>query len=101
LIEDLHFLDLPGRLARRILRMLAEAQADDMMDPRDVAFGTLSGEHRLPWPYTQAELAGMIGGSRQSVNRLLADLVSQGLLRFEGDELVVPDAALLAQAARR
>jgi hypothetical protein len=43
----------------------------------------------------------MIGGSRQSVNRLLADLVSQGLLRFEGDELVVPDAALLAQAARR
>jgi CRP-like cAMP-binding protein len=101
LIEDLHFLDLPGRLARRILRMLAEAQADDMMDPRDVAFGALSGEHRLPWPYTQAELAGMIGGSRQSVNRLLADLVSQGLLRFEGDELVVPDAAMLAQAARR
>ena len=27
----------------------------------------------------------MIGGSRQSVNRLLADLVGQGLLRFEGD----------------
>ena len=59
------------------------------------------GEQRLPWPYTQGELAGMIGGSRQSVNRLLADFVAQGLLRFEGDDLVIPDAARLAAAARR
>ena len=29
----------------------------------------------------------MIGGSRQSVNRLLADLVAEGLVRFDGDEL--------------
>ena len=58
-------------------------------------------EVRLPWPYTQGELAGMIGGSRQSVNRLLADLVSRGLLRFEGDELVVPDPRRLAEAAQR
>ena len=36
------------------------------------------GEIRLPWPYTQGELAGMIGGSRQSVNRLLADFVGAG-----------------------
>ena len=43
----------------------------------------------------------MIGGSRQSVNRLLADFVSQGVLRFDGDELVVPDPRLLALAARR
>ena len=60
-----------------------------------------TGEQRLPWPYTQGELAGMIGGSRQSVNRLLADFVAQGLLRFEGDDLVIPDAARLAAAARR
>ena len=56
---------------------------------------------RLPWPYTQAELAGMIGGSRQTVNRLLADFVGDGLLRFDGDELVIPDAGRLANAARR
>ena len=31
----------------------------------------------------------MIGGSRQSVNRLLADLADQGLVRFERDVLVV------------
>jgi len=43
----------------------------------------------------------MIGGSRQSVNRLLADLVAEGLLRFDGDTLVVPDLGRLAAAVRR
>lgn len=95
-VEDLHFLDLPGRLARHLLRTAATAAGQG-------AGGSdaLEGEHRLPWPYTQAELAGMIGGSRQSVNRLLADLIAEGLLRFDGDELVIPDAARLAVAARR
>ena len=37
----------------------------------------------------------MIGGSRQSVNRLLADFVATGLLRFEGDVLVIPDSPRL------
>ena len=88
-VEDLHFLDLPGRLARHLLRVIEAAGS-----------GT-NGEVHLPWPYTQGELAGMIGGSRQSVNRLLADFVAQGLLRFEGDDLVVPDPRRLAAAARR
>lgn len=89
-VEDLHFLDLPGRLARHLLR---EIDGDEAHLPSD--------EARLPWPYTQGELAGMIGGSRQSVNRLLADFVAQGLLRFEGDDLVIPDPRRLAAAARR
>jgi hypothetical protein len=59
------------------------------------------GEVRQPWPYTQGELAGMIGGSRQSVNRLLADFVAKGLLRFEGDYLVIPDSRRLAEAVNR
>ncbi len=93
-VEDLHFLDLPGRLARHLLR-LAPGDAGSA-DPWGI-----ESEIRRPWPYTQGELAGMIGGSRQSVNRLLADLVAQGLLRFEGDELVIPDPRRLAQAALR
>lgn len=95
-VEDLHFLDLPGRLARHLLRSAAEAAGQDPSLP-----DMLVGEHRLPWPYTQAELAGMIGGSRQSVNRLLADLIAEDLLRFDGDDLVIPDAARLAVAAHR
>jgi CRP/FNR family transcriptional regulator, cyclic AMP receptor protein len=95
-VEDLHFLDLPGRLARHLLRTAATAAGED-----PTAADALVGEHRLPWPYTQAELAGMIGGSRQSVNRMLAELIAEGLLRFDGDELVIPDASRLAVAARR
>jgi CRP-like cAMP-binding protein len=89
-VEDLHFLDLPGRLARHLLREILGD--DDLPPPREV---------RLAWPYTQGELANMIGGSRQSVNRLLADFTDQGLLRFDGNELVVPDPRRLAAAARR
>ena len=95
-VEDLHFLDLPGRLARHLLRSVATAEGRSPDDQAD-----LRGERRLPWPFTQAELAGMIGGSRQSVNRLLADLVADGIIRFDGDTLVIPDVARLAEAARR
>ena len=98
-VEDLHFLDLPGRLARHLLRSAAAAGGSGVAAPEDLA--ALAGEHRVAWPYTQGELAGMIGGSRQSVNRLLGDLVADGLLRFDGDELVIPDAARLAAAIRR
>ena len=89
-VEDLHFLDLPGRLARHLVRLLPPEAGDPP-----------TGRYRMPWPYTQSELAAMIGGSRQSVNRLLADLVARGLVRFDGDELVIPDAARLALAAHR
>jgi len=102
-VEDLHFLDLPGRLARHLLRAIAMTSSGDGMDGA-AAYDPAerpTGEYRLAWPYTQAELAGMIGGSRQSVNRLLADFVEQGLLRFEGETLVIPDAERLADAARR
>lgn len=95
-VEDLHFLDLPGRLARHLLRAVATADGRSPDDQAD-----LHGERRLPWPFTQAELAGMIGGSRQSVNRLLADLVADGIIRFDGDVLVIPDVARLVEAARR
>ena len=89
-VEALHFLDLPQRLAQRIAELALASP--------DARPGT---EVRLDWPYTQAELAGMVGGSRESVNRLLADFVGRGLIRFERDILVVPDAGRLTQEARR
>jgi CRP-like cAMP-binding protein len=88
-VEDLHFLDLPGRLASRILRL-----ASGRIRGRDDAI-------RVPWPYTQSELAGMIGGSRQSVNRMLADLAEEGIVRVERETLVVLDADRLARAVDR
>ena len=85
-VQDLHFLDLPGRLANHLVRFATPASG--------AAIAT-AGEQRLAWPYTQGELAGMIGASRQSVNRLLSEFVADGLVRFEGDELVIPDVARL------
>jgi CRP/FNR family transcriptional regulator, cyclic AMP receptor protein len=88
-VEELQFLDLRGRLAMRIVRMAEEAEPGAR---RDV---------RLPWPFNQSELAGMIGGARQSINRLLQGLTADGLIRFEGDVLVIPDLAALADIASR
>jgi CRP-like cAMP-binding protein len=88
-VGELHFLNLPGRLARRIVRMAREADAD------------ARGEIRLSWPFSQSELAAMIGGTRQTVNRLLADFAAEGLIRIEKETLVVPDLERLERAAER
>ena len=88
-VEELYFLDLPGRLARRIVRMARE------VDPKS------SGPVTLDWSFSQAELAGMIGGTRQTVNRLLGDFTAEGLIRLERDTLVVPDLDRLERAATR
>lgn len=89
-VEELHFLDLPGRLATRLVRLAQEAEPTDA-----------NGPVRLDWPYTQSDLASMIGGTRQTVNRLLAELVDDGLVVLDRDTLVVPDLAALAQRGER
>ena len=87
-VEELHFLDLAGRLAIRLARLARDADAS-------------SREVRLDWPYTQSDLAAMIGGTRQSVNKLLSGLVERGLVVIERDTLIIPDVELLAHAADR
>ena len=58
-------------------------------------------EIRLDWPYTQSDLAAMIGGTRQSVNRLLSELVEDGLIRIEPDALFITDLDELTRRAER
>ena len=60
-----------------------------------------SGTVRLPWPYTQSDLASMIGGTRQSVNRLLSDLIDDGLVTIERDTLIIHDVDELLRVADR
>ena len=88
-VEDLHFLDLAGRLAMRLTRLARESQPD------------AHGQIRLDWPYTQSDLASMIGGTRQSVNRLLSELVDESLISIEPDVLVIADLDALARRAER
>ena len=77
-VEELHFLHLPGRLAMRLVELARQAE------------GSGPGAE-LSWPYTQSDLASMIGGSRQSVSRLLTDLSDEGLIRIGRDTIVIPD----------
>jgi CRP/FNR family cyclic AMP-dependent transcriptional regulator len=87
-VEELHFLDLAGRLAMRLSRL-----ARDTDPASDVV--------RLDWPYTQSDLASMIGGTRQSVNKLLSELVVAGLVVMERDTILIPSVAALARQADR
>jgi CRP/FNR family transcriptional regulator, cyclic AMP receptor protein len=87
-VEDLHFRDLAGRLAMRLVRLARDAEPQ-------------AGEVHLDWPYTQSDLASMIGGTRQSVNKLLADLADRGLVVIERDRLSIPDVDALAREADR
>ena len=87
-VEELHFLDLAGRLSARLARLAREE------DPE-------ANEVRLDWPYTQSDLASMIGGTRQSVNKLLSGLVDRELVIVEKDTLVIPDVEALELEAER
>ncbi|MFN2484468.1 MAG: Crp/Fnr family transcriptional regulator, partial [Candidatus Limnocylindria bacterium] len=88
-VEELHFLDLAGRLAMRLTRLAREVNP------------SARGQVTLDWPYTQSDLASMIGGTRQSVNRLLSGLVDDGLVRIERESLLIADLEALARRAER
>ena len=88
-VEELHFLDLAGRLVMRLVRLARDR--DPLAD----------GEVKLDWPFTQSDLAAMIGGTRQSVNKLLSQLVDDGLLVIQHETLVIKDLHALAERAER
>src|SRR5262245_35228119 len=90
-VEELHFLDIAGRLASLLARM-AEEQVGDDGSP---------GEVRLDGPITQGELAAMVGSTRQSVNKLLGYFTDDGFIRVERDAIVVLDLPGLQRTARR
>ncbi len=89
-VEELHFLDIAGRLAARLARL-----ADEQGPPQP------DGEIRLDGRIPQRELAAMVGSTRQSVNKLLGWLVDDGLIRLERDAIVIVDLPGLRRAARR
>jgi CRP/FNR family cyclic AMP-dependent transcriptional regulator len=89
-VEELHFLDITGRLAARLVRLGSE-QGTQRPD------GTI----RLNSPLTQGDLAAMVGCTRQSVNKLLGLFVDDGLIRLDRDALVILDAEALARVSHR
>ncbi len=90
-VEELHFLDITGRLASRLARMANESGATQLAD----------GSIRLAGPLTQGDLAAMIGCTRQSVNKLLGMFADDGLIRLEKERIVILDRDGLLRTAHR
>ena len=71
-LADTMFLDVTGRTAKRLLEMAGE-----------------SDEFQLP--ITQEELAGMIGASRERVNKSISSFIKLGWLSQSGEKYVILD----------
>lgn len=81
-LEDAYFQDLDTRLARRLLE-LAEQHGKETADGIEVTV-----------PLTQSDIAGMLGATRVSVNRLLGTYQDARLLRLNRGSYTIlrPDA---------
>jgi len=89
-VEELHFLDITGRLAARLVRLSQEGST---------RLG--DGGIRLRTNLTQGDLAAMVGCTRQSVNKLLGQFTDDGLIRLDREGIVVTDLDGLVAASRR
>jgi CRP-like cAMP-binding protein len=58
------------------------------------------GQLRVTHDLTQEELAQLVGASRETVNKALADFAQRGWLRLEGKSVVILDRERLARRAR-
>lgn len=87
-IADLVFSDVPGRIAKTLL---------DMAD----RFGErIHDGIRVSHDLTQEELAHLVGASRETVNKALADFTNRGWIRRESRALVLVELARLKKRAR-
>ena len=88
MLADLIFVDVPGRVAKQLLQLAQK-------------FGSVDGgQLRVTHDLTQEELAQLVGASRETVNKALADFAARGWLRLEGKSVVILDRDRLSRRAR-
>src|SRR5215475_13461975 len=85
---DLVFTDVPGRVAKALLD-LAERFGEEQEEGLQV-------HHDL----TQEELAQLVGASRETVNKALADFAARGWLQLSARSVLILDAERLRKRAR-
>ena len=90
MVSDLISIDVPGRLAKSLLDLAAR-------------FGVPNGEGsdavRVDHGLTQDELAKLVGASRESVNKALADFVGRGWMTVGQRGVVLLDTGRLGRRA--
>ena len=87
-MSDLVFSDVPGRVAKALLDLSAR-------------FGTAADDGiHVAHDMTQEELAQLVGASRETVNKALADFAGRGWLRLEARAVVLTNVERLSQRSR-
>jgi CRP-like cAMP-binding protein len=87
-VGDLVFSDVPGRVAKALI---------DLGD----RFGKTSPEGLLVnHDLTQEELAQLVGASRETVNKALADFAGRGWLKLDGRSVLITDVERLSKRSR-
>ncbi len=87
-VEDLLFLDLKGRVAKRLLQLVSPS-LDDL--PAD---GVV-----VPSVVTHADLASLCGGSRENITRILSEFQRRGLVEKNDRRYVLKNVAGLRRLA--
>jgi CRP/FNR family transcriptional regulator, cyclic AMP receptor protein len=87
-VADLVFTDVPGRVAKNLLD-LADRFGEQDRDGLHV-------HHDL----TQEELAQLVGASRETVNKALADFAARGWLQISARSVLILDIERLRRRAR-
>jgi CRP-like cAMP-binding protein len=80
--------DGPGRLAKQLLQMAQRFGRHE------------DGGLRVTHDLTQEELAHLIGASRETVNKALANFTNRGWLRVDGRSVLIFEPERLARRAR-
>lgn len=87
-MADLVFSDVPGRVAKALMDLgekFGEVTPDGLMVTHDM---------------TQEELAQLVGASRETVNKALADFAQRGWIRLESRQVLIIDVERLGKRAR-
>jgi len=87
-LSDLVFTDVPGRVAKALLDLsnrFGRSSEDGILVAHDL---------------TQEELAQLVGASRETVNKALADFATRGWIKLEARAVVLIDIERIQRRAR-
>ncbi len=87
-LSDLVFTDVPGRVAKALLDLAQRFGTQEE--------GGLQVNHDL----TQEELAQLVGASRETVNKALADFVARGWIQLHPKSVLLIDQERMRKRAR-